>query len=397
MDSDLRESLAATHVLPWWSHRLPLDLERAFDRQTGQVRSHRLRLWIAISLGFCWLTFPLDLISVPDVWWLGLLLRLAVVTPLSLAAMRWLGNTPPAWLETLAAAVPPAVGLLAVLLTFAFSAHADTFRAAVVLCLGVMWMGVLIPMRFRDTVLFTLGTLGLGDAINLASAWQHHLAIERYDIVIAAHMAIVLSIVARFAAERDSRHSFLHGLRLRTRAADLVRSNEKLLEMSNTDPLTGVANRRFFDQALTKAWQAAEATSAAVALMMIDVDYFKVFNDTAGHLEGDRCLAAVARTIADQVRRDHDLAARFGGEEFVVLMPDTDFRQAQGVAERVRMAVAERGFEAPGLRPLTVTCSVGVALNEHEVDTPEMILKRADVALYRAKREGRNRVVFDAA
>ena len=92
-----------------------------------------------------------------------------------------------------------------------------------------------------------------------------------------------------------------------------------------------------------------------------------------------------------------DLACRFGGEEFVVLMPDTDYRQAQGVAERVRMAVAERSFDTGGTRALTVTVSVGLALNESERDTPEMILKRADVALYRAKREGRNRVVFDAA
>ena len=109
---------------------------------------------------------------------------------------------------------------------------------------------------------------------------------------------------------------------------------------------------------------------------------------------------AVLKEFAQRLRRNIrgvDLACRFGGEEFVVLMPDIDYRQAEGVAERVRTAVAERGFETSGARMLTVTCSVGVALNEHELDTPEMILKRADVALYRAKREGRNRVVFDAA
>jgi hypothetical protein len=86
-----------------------------------------------------------------------------------------------------------------------------------------------------------------------------------------------------------------------------------------------------------------------------------------------------------------DLACRFGGEEFVVLMPDTDYRQAQAVAERVRAAVAERPFAIEVKTPLSVTCSVGVALNEHDTDTPESILKRADIALYRAKREGRNR------
>ena len=130
--------------------------------------------------------------------------------------------------------------------------------------------------------------------------------------------------------------------------------------------------------------------------MLIDMDFFKSVNDNHGHDVGD----AVLREFAERLKRNIrgvDLACRFGGEEFVVLMPDTDYRQAQGVAERVRLAVAERGFDTSEPRALTVTCSVGVALNEHATDTPELILKRADVALYRAKREGRNRVVFDAA
>ena len=129
------------------------------------------------------------------------------------------------------------------------------------------------------------------------------------------------------------------------------------------------------------------------------INLFDVANSYNGGAS-ESILGRALKEFAQRLRRNIrgvDLACRFGGEEFVVLMPDTDFRQAQGVAERVRMAVAERGFDTPEIRPLTVTCSVGVALNEHQADTPEMILKRADVALYRAKREGRNRVVFDAA
>jgi two-component system cell cycle response regulator len=133
-----------------------------------------------------------------------------------------------------------------------------------------------------------------------------------------------------------------------------------------------------------------------MAVMLIDMDFFKAVNDSHGHDIGD----AVLREFAQRLRRNIrgvDLACRFGGEEFVVLMPDTDYRQAQGVAERVREAVAERRFEVKAGRSLAVTVSVGLALNEAETDTPDVILKRADVALYRAKREGRNRVVFDAA
>lgn len=178
-------------------------------------------------------------------------------------------------------------------------------------------------------------------------------------------------------------------------ATALRQSVSNTLAMAVTDDLTGLYNRRYFDRHLALMLEKARAQDRDMALMLIDMDYFKSVNDTHGHDTGD----AVLKEFADRLRRNIrgvDLACRFGGEEFVVLMPDTDFRQAQGVAERVRSAVAERSFDGAG-RPLEVTISVGLALNEFATDTPEVILKRADVALYRAKREGRNRVVFDAA
>ncbi|HZY67406.1 MAG TPA: PleD family two-component system response regulator [Devosia sp.] len=179
-------------------------------------------------------------------------------------------------------------------------------------------------------------------------------------------------------------------------ASELRQSVTQTLALAVTDELTGLYNRRYFDRHLSLMLEKAREQERDMAVMLIDMDFFKSVNDTHGHDIGDAVLKEFAQRLRRNIR-GVDLACRFGGEEFVVLMPDTDYRQAQGVAERVRMAVAERGFESPGLRPLAVTCSVGVALNEHEADTPEMILKRADVALYRAKREGRNRVVFDAA
>jgi two-component system cell cycle response regulator len=179
-------------------------------------------------------------------------------------------------------------------------------------------------------------------------------------------------------------------------ASELRQSVTNTMALAVTDELTGLYNRRYFDRHLALMLDKAREQDRDMALMLIDMDFFKSVNDNHGHDIGD----AVLREFAERLRRNIrgvDLACRFGGEEFVVLMPDTDYRQAQGVAERVRMAVAERGFETRESRPLMVTCSVGVALNEHSLDTPETILKRADVALYRAKREGRNRVVFDAA
>jgi two-component system cell cycle response regulator len=179
-------------------------------------------------------------------------------------------------------------------------------------------------------------------------------------------------------------------------AVELRRSMTQTLALAVTDELTGLYNRRYFDRHLALMLDKAREQDRDMALMLIDMDYFKDINDTHGHDVGDAVLREFALRLKRNIR-GVDLACRFGGEEFVVLMPDTDYRQAQGVAERVRMAVAERGFEGSGGTVLTVTVSVGVALNEGKDDTPDTILKRADIALYRAKREGRNRVVFDAA
>ena len=179
-------------------------------------------------------------------------------------------------------------------------------------------------------------------------------------------------------------------------AVELRESVNHTLALAVTDELTGLYNRRYFERHLAIMLGKAREQDRDMAVMLIDMDFFKAVNDTHGHDIGD----AVLREFAQRLRRNIrgvDLACRYGGEEFVVLMPDTDYRQAQNVAERVRMSVAERSFEVGKGRGLTVTVSVGVALNEGENDTPDVILKRADIALYRAKREGRNRVVFDAA
>jgi two-component system cell cycle response regulator len=183
----------------------------------------------------------------------------------------------------------------------------------------------------------------------------------------------------------------------RQRYADELRESvNTTLALAVIDELTGLYNRRYFERHLSIMLDKAREQERDMAVMLIDMDFFKAVNDSHGHDIGD----AVLREFAQRLRRNIrgvDLACRFGGEEFVVLMPDTDYRQAQGVAERVREAVAERRFEVKAGRSLAVTVSVGLALNEAETDTPDVILKRADVALYRAKREGRNRVVFDAA
>ena len=179
-------------------------------------------------------------------------------------------------------------------------------------------------------------------------------------------------------------------------ALELRQSVTNTMALAVTDELTGLYNRRYFDRHLGLMLGKAQNQDRNMALMILDIDHFKAVNDTHGHDSGDVVLREFATRLKRNIR-GIDLACRFGGEEFVVLMPDTEFRQAEAVAERVRQSIADRPFELGGGKTLAMTVSAGVTLNESGADTAESLVKRADVALYRAKREGRNRVVFDAA
>jgi two-component system, cell cycle response regulator len=167
--------------------------------------------------------------------------------------------------------------------------------------------------------------------------------------------------------------------------------------MAITDQLTGLFNRRYMSRHLGTLISNANATGKPVSFLILDIDYFKQVNDTHGHDIGDEVLREFATRISANVR-GIDLACRYGGEEFVVVMPDTDLNFAYMVAERLRQAVADAPFSiSSGPGQLPVTISIGVTASEGTGDTAEALLKRADQALYRAKRDGRNRVVADAA
>ncbi len=170
--------------------------------------------------------------------------------------------------------------------------------------------------------------------------------------------------------------------------ADLLRS------MAFVDGLTGIANRRQFDDALQREWRAGRRAGTSLALVMIDVDHFKLFNDTYGHQAGDACLQAIAGILRADMGRPHDLIARYGGEEFACVLPDTNLAGAQVKAERLRQAVQSLGIahEASGTAPV-VTISVGLALFIPTDElTPEQLVAAADAQLYNAKHAGRNRV-----
>jgi len=181
--------------------------------------------------------------------------------------------------------------------------------------------------------------------------------------------------------------------RLRDSEALTREANRKLEDIARHDGLTGIANFRHFAETLAAEWNRAARSGTMLALVMADIDFFKVLNDTYGHQIGDDCLRKVAHVLADAMRRQSDLAARYGGEEFVVLLPETDLEGAAGVAERLRKRVEGLGLAHVGSPNEIVTASFGVAVSlPGNGASPDALIAAADLALYEAKHSGRNRV-----
>jgi two-component system, cell cycle response regulator len=182
------------------------------------------------------------------------------------------------------------------------------------------------------------------------------------------------------------------------RYTERLRDNVQMsIEAAITDALTGLFNRRYMETHLATLVEQAANRGKPIAVLMLDIDYFKAVNDTHGHDAGDDVLREFSLRVRKSIR-NIDLACRLGGEEFVIVMPETDMGVATMVAERLRRMIANEPFAIQdGTRQLNVTISIGIASLTSPTDNAPAILKRADQALYRAKRDGRNRVVPDAA
>lgn len=195
---------------------------------------------------------------------------------------------------------------------------------------------------------------------------------------------------ARIRSALQLRHEMI---KRKERERELERLARKLEKMSNLDGLTGIANRRCFDDALVKEWVRNGREDSPLGLLMIDIDHFKSYNDALGHVDGDNCLCGVADAIRSAVHRPGDMVARYGGEEFVVILPNTDYKGALAVADNIHANLAKTCIVHPkSTVGCTVTVSIGVTSAVPTCQTtPENLLHAADRALYQAKQSGRNR------
>jgi diguanylate cyclase (GGDEF)-like protein len=228
-------------------------------------------------------------------------------------------------------------------------------------------------------------------------------------IKIILGLFMIIFMIAMWIFAYQVNHSLTTSFRLQLENQSLANSlkqsnarlqvlNEELLQLSATDGLTQVANRRYFDERLISEFSRSSREGNALSLIMIDVDFFKAYNDQLGHVAGDECLSRIAISIRDSLKRPTDLVARYGGEEFVVLLPVTPPEGASKLAEEIRQNIEALKIAHPR-SPIAahVTVSLGVTGAAHvgKSSKRELLLQKADQALYKAKQGGRNNVRFE--
>lgn len=230
-----------------------------------------------------------------------------------------------------------------------------------------------------------------------AEASQIEKALDEANFDSITCSADKVELVARVQSALKLRKEIENG---KAREKQLVDLNARLLKLSSVDGLTGIANRRYFDEVLKREWRRAKRDHQSIAIGLFDIDFFKNYNDTYGHLSGDDCLRKVAATISHTLKRPGDLVARYGGEEFVVILPTTNRSGALRVGEEIRVAIESLQIEhssSPVKQSLTVSGGIasGIPGQCTDITSPDQLVALADRALYQAKSAGRNIVLYE--
>lgn len=368
----------------------PAELEAHFQRE-GEARRRYLIIEAGVAAVFLFGGMTLaDLLLTPDTLWLAVCLRVFLFAPVILGGLLVVNQLRiprlSEWLIAMA-------GMFAILITSLIlwlSTSKWGFSRVVELNIIVVFTCTLA--RFWPAL--TLGAFALGMEVLLSWSLPDFTGLLHLNITLLGLVILIFTLYGNYTLERDERMAFLLALRERHLQDALQESHAQLARMATTDALTEVANRRHAEQFLTQSWAHAQSRGQSMALVLVDVDYFKRFNDHYGHQAGDRCLQSVARALSSCSRRAGDLVARLGGEEFLLIMSDIDQASAWQVAQRVRDTVQGMGIaHAMSGCAREVTVSVGVVtLRPGQADVAALLMKRADEALYAAKAAGRNQV-----
>lgn len=375
----------------------PGELEDRFEAETVARRSRRLWLEGFLAIILFDLFLIADFFGSQEQFRRALAIRLLIVTPICLLVNASMLRQPGrVFRESSIAAAACLAGLTQLYLESNRSRVSSAYVQMVVLAV-ILFTNIVMRLRLPYALATSIVMLA-GDGIFL---WMDRM-LSVGDKIFGLGLAIgttMVTLVANYSSCREERLNFLLHLRGELLVADLNRLNIQLLHRSESDALTGLANRHSFDTQYIEMWKKATASSTALSVILVDVDYFKQLNDRYGHLYGDEVLKRIGSLLQQALRVKDDFAARFGGEEFVILLPATPETAAIQVAERLRKMVELAGFPAldPSQGPydtsIRATVSCGVAtIYPTTRDIPERLVEAADKALYQAKAEGRNRV-----
>lgn len=260
-------------------------------------------------------------------------------------------------------------------------------------------MGIMIAMFSSAAFLYiplprSILMYFLTSVILIALSWFYMLpSIALTNTINMTFLALLSIIMSRMVYVMHFQNYFKEKL-IEQQKNDLIKANNMLYAMSYIDPLTGIPNRRYFDEILKREWNRAAREQNQLALIMIDVDFFKKYNDHFGHQAGDNCLRLIAKAISKTVNRPGDIVARYGGEEFAVILPNTNTSGARQIAENIFRAVKNLKIRHPSSPYNFLTVSLGFSSRKPQNEKKETtLLSAADIALYQAKKSGRNRYV----
>jgi diguanylate cyclase (GGDEF)-like protein len=380
----------------WLAFARPL--EQRFEADTARRRSRRLALEGLFAIALFDLFLLADRLVSPVAFHHALLVRLAIITPLALAVNLWLWQNPSStWREGTLASVTCLAGLAHLYLGHGQTAVNSAYAQFGLLTI-IVYANTSIRLRFPHA-LVTCATLIAGDLLFLHESTL--LLPEQKLVGLGLGLiTVAVTLIANYSANREERLNYLLGLRNKLLVKDLHRSNELLADVAETDGLTGLTNRAGFEIRFERLWKEALEQQSSFSVIMVDVDHFKQTNDRYGHLYGDKVLKRIANLVLEALRKEEDHAARFGGEEFVILLPQTDEPAAMLVAERLRRLIEVAGFppidpSRLNIGPITATVSCGVATTiPRLLGERHQLINAADSALYTAKAAGRNQVCY---